>query len=624
MSRLEAFYAARARYTALRMQLGSWTDWSDAPRKPALRWFNRETYLVPEWPMPEAPSPDGSLFALLDNREVAVRDADGNVRRLTSGACDDGGWDLETANASPWSPDGRWLFACAVDRSAAVKTARTRFASDGSVTVDWPRSQRSGTPIDIMRPLLLPVEGGAPVAIDLGDTTDHFIRLLGWKNDSQLVFFVRFTRLLNHADLFAADLSGKVRLVMKETAPTFLRNSTVIWAEPVGGWLLGDGRYLWLSSRDGWMGLYLGHTDDGGALTRLTDAGMVVHDVLRWDEGQVWFTASEDSARPYDRQLYRMGLHGGAIEQLTAGDGVHDILFSADGTRFLDNWSSVSAMPQTILRDWSGNPISDPKPPSAGAATAEEVTVLAADGVTTLHGVLLHPQGCEPGQRYPLVHWLYGGPQMASAPRRFGPRDDTQVLLYSLTAMGYGVFVIDARGTPGRSKAFADTVWRSFAPHVVADQVSALRQVVERNDWIDPQRIGAMGRSWGAHFTLRLMAAAPELYRAGVLVVPGLDPYGGLIYEPYLGLPQDEPEVYRAAEPWECVHELSPDARLLLMAGTLDSPQLWDAQRLSTLLVQADIAHHSLIFAEEEHMFFGDALRFHDRSILEFFDATLG
>lgn len=579
--------------------------------------------------MPEAPSPDGNRFASIRQRELFVRDENNRGRLLTSGATDDTGWDLETVNTDPWSPDGRWLFACAVDRREVERTARTRFPVGGAVGVDWPRAQRAGTPIDVMRPHFVPGDGAAPIPIDIGDTRDHFFRLVGWLPNARGAVFARFTRVLDRVDLLNADVAtGEARTFFTETAPTFVRHSTIIWTEPVGCWLIDGDRFLWLSTRDGWTHLYLG-TFAGEPLLRLTDGAIVVHDVLHHDAHHVWFSASLDGSRPYDRHLFRAALSGGRMQRLTEGDGVHEIVVTSSEPRFTATVSAPQDAPRTRVLDAHGlasDPAQmfDPLPfVGEGWASPEELTFTAADGTTPLHGLLYRPSGLEAGRRYPLVHWLYGGPQIVSTPHRFGPRDDTQVLHHALAALGYGIFVIDARGTPGRSKAFADIVWRSFAPHVVADQVGALRQLIERRSWIDPGRIGVMGRSWGAHFALRLLADAPDLYRAAALVVPGLDPYGGLIYEPYLGLPQDEPEPYRAAEPWDCVARLARQARLLMIAGTLDSPCQWDLQRLSTMLVEADIAHHSLTFAEQEHTFFGAAQRFHDRSILEFFDAAL-
>ena len=155
MSRLQEFYAARAQNLDRRSKLAAWADWAEAPPKPKQFWFNRETYLVPEWPMPAAPSPDGQSFALLDNREVAIRSGNGDVHKLTSGATEDTGWDLETANASPWSPNGHWLFACAVDRSAVAKTVRTRFGSDGGVTVEIVSVSRLETTVSLRLSIVL-------------------------------------------------------------------------------------------------------------------------------------------------------------------------------------------------------------------------------------------------------------------------------------------------------------------------------------------------------------------------------------------------------------------------------------------------------------------------------------
>lgn len=589
----------------------------------------RESYLVPEFPALEAVSPCGGRFVSLRDHEVFVREADGRGSALTRGAAEATGWDIETMAADPWSPDGRWLFACAVDRTQVPRSVRTRFAEDGGVEVDYPRTQRAGAAIDVMRPHFVPTDGGEPVLIDLGDTREQFFRLIGWLPQSDRAVFARFSRLLDRVDLIVAEVaSGRASVVISEVCATFLRPSTIIWTEPVGCWLLPDDRYLWLSQRDGWTHLYLGQLA-GGELRRLTEGAMVVHEAVRWDATWVWFVASVDGRRPYDRHLFRVPLAGGLAEQLTHGEGDHEILFSPDGRRYADTVSSPARAPITSIHHADGQEAKAGRSEDLSAwlgedwQAPEEVAVTAADGETVLHGLLYRPQGLDPSRRYPLVHWLYGGPQMPVTPRRFGPRNDNQVLFHALAAAGVAVFVVDGRGTPGRSKAFQDVVWRSFAPHVVADQTSALRQVLADHRWIDPGRIGVMGRSWGAHFALRLMAAEPGLYRAGVLVVPGLDPYGGLIYEPYLGLPQQEPDVYRQAEPWGEAARLSADARLLLMAGTLDSPCQWDMQRLSRLLVEAEVAHSTVSFAEQEHVLEGKALTFHDRAIHDFFREVL-
>jgi dipeptidyl aminopeptidase/acylaminoacyl peptidase len=605
----------------------------EEPAAPAWRTFPRETYLVPEYPAPEAPSPDGRWFASVRQGEVSLRSAGEEPdRTLTAGATEDIAWDLETAGVDPWSPDGKWLLATRMDRRAVWRDVRTRFDHDGTVRVDHPRVQRAGAALDIVQPHLIPTGGGPARSIDLGEMRDHFLRLVGWLPDSSAVVLLRLTRALDRAELFVVDAQdARARTVFIEQCPTFLRLDPIIWGGPTGCDLLPDRRFVWQSERDGWNHLYLGELDagPGAPLRQLTHGEMSVHDVVRCHGGEVWFRARVDGPRPYDLHLYRVPLAGGAVRQVSEGEGEHACLISPDGSHFVDTASTPCVAPRSVLRRADGMAVLeldrlDPAPLLGTHWTPPlEVVVTAADGQTALHGVLYRPAGFDPGRRYPLLHWVYGGPQMRVAPKAFAPRTDNDILHHALADAGYLVLVLDARGTPQRSKAFQDVVWRSFVDHVVADQAGALRQLMGLHPWIDPQRMGVLGRSWGASFALHLLAAAPDLYRAAACTVPGFDPCGGLIAEPYLGLPQDDPAPYRNAEPWALPQRIDKCARILLMAGTLDSPQQWNLQRMSHLLVEADISHQTLVFAEQEHAFEGPALRFHQRALRDFFDEAL-
>ena len=665
----QAFYAALDRFEALRHACKPGFRWSadglelrwfarqgqqqrvcrvgtgepligDEPARPevavtsAPRTFARELYLVPEFPVPEAPSPDGRWFAGLQGGELHLRSAVGQPdRTLTTGATQDLAWDLETVGVDPWSPDGCWLLATQVDRRGVWRDVRTRFdRPDGVVRIDHPRVQRAGEPIDIALPHLVPADGGPARRIDLGEMRDHFLRLVGWLPDASAVVLLRLSRALDRAELFLVDAaSGRARPVLREQCATFLRLDSIIWPGPTGCDLLPGRRFLWQSEREGWNHLYLGEldADPDAPLLQLTRGAMVVQDVVRFDSERVWFRACEDGPRPYDMHLYSVPLAGGPVQRLSAGDGEHEAVFSRDGSHFVDTFSTPAVAPRSVLRRADGSRLAEldladlSKLLGPQWTAPEEVVVTAADGKTLLHGVLYRPPGFDPGQRYPLLHWVYGGPQVRIAPKAFAPRSDNDILHHALADAGYLVLVLDARGTPQRSKAFQDVVWRSFVDHVVADQAGALRQLLARHAWIDPQRMGVLGRSWGASFALHLLASAPDLYRAAACTVPGFDPYGGLISEPYLGLPQDDPGPYRSAEPWALPQRIDKGARVLLMAGTLDSPQQWNLQRMSQLLVEADIAHQTLVFAEQEHVFEGTARRFHQRALRDFFDEAL-
>jgi dipeptidyl aminopeptidase/acylaminoacyl peptidase len=320
----------------------------------------------------------------------------------------------------------------------------------------------------------------------------------------------------------------------------------------------------------------------------------------------------------------------GVQQCLTPGDGQHEIVFSPDGTQFIDTASSPSMPPVSELRNADGTRRSELWRADIAALLAtgwtvpEEVVVTAADGHTALHGVLYKPPHFDPAQRYPLMQWVYGGPQMVHASHVFAPRPGgSDAFVHAMTDAGYLVLTLDARGTPGRDKAFQDIVYREWGEHVVADQAGALRQLLAARSYIDPARLGVAGRSWGGYFALRLLAQAGELYRAASCIVPGFNPYGGNIWEPYLGLPQDDPRPYQAAEPWGWPQQLSRSARVQLIGGMLDSSTLWDLHRMARLLVEADVSTQMLVLPEQDHVFEGLARRFHYRAVRDFFDEAL-
>jgi hypothetical protein len=287
--------------------------------------------------------------------------------------------------------------------------------------------QRAGEPIDIALPHLVPADGGPVRRIDLGEMRDHFVRLVGWLPDASAVVLLRLSRALDRAELFLVDAAdGRARRVLREQCATFLRLDSIIWLGPTGCELLPGRRFLWQSEREGWNHLYLGEldADPNAPLLQLTRGAMVVQDIVRFDSERVWFRACEGGPRPYDLHLYCVPLAGGPVQRLSAGDGEHEAVFSPDGSHFVDTFSTPAVAPRSVLRRADGSrlaelDLTDLSPLLGPGWTApEEIVVTAADGKTPLHGVLFRPPGFDPARRYPLLHWVYGGPQMRVAPRR--------------------------------------------------------------------------------------------------------------------------------------------------------------------------------------------------------------
>ncbi len=578
----------------------------------------------------EVASPDARWFASLRDGNLWLRSTvDGRAVPLTADAGGDIGWDLEGGVRSPWSPDATQLFAVRYDHAGVFRLPVVHMLKrDEEVT--FQRFQKAGARLDRAQPYVVPVLGKAPVRIELGDTTDQYFRLLGWRPDGSEVLLARFARDFRRVDILAANArSGAARTLMTEASRSFVRiQHDVIWGDfDVGFTPLPSGKgFLWLSERDGWNHAYL-YDAEGRLQRQLTRGAFPVQQVLRVDEagGWVYLMASAETARPYDTHLYRVPLAGGRLQRLTEGEGTHRVRLSPSANAFVDTYSSVSRPPRTELRSSDGRLLKVIEEAdiarlrAAGWIEPEEFTVKAADGVTDLRGVLYKPHDFDPARKYPLLEYIYGGPQTHNLPVDFcgsGQRDAN--FPRALAETGYLVAVVAGRGTPGRSEAFHDAVLGDWADHVVADHAGAMRQLVAQRAYVDGARIGVWGRSWGGHFAFRLLAEAGDLYKAAVSIVPGFDPYNGVLYEPYLGLPEQNRAAYEAASPFRLAARIH--GALLMIGGTLDTSTYYDILRMDAALVDAKVHHESLILPNQEHQFGGAAADFYRDEVIRFFE----
>lgn len=598
------------------------------------RAFRRESFMVGSADQLEVRSPDGKAFASLRDGNIWLRSTvDGRDTALTGDGGGDITWDFETGVRSTWSPDGRHLFAFKYDRSKVPKIPVVHVLKREE-EVQWWRFQKAGAPLDRAEVFIVPVLGKDPVRVELGDTTDRYFRALGWLPDSSEALFARFTRDYSRVDVMAATPDGAVRTLFTETSRTFIRiQHDTIWGDGDMGFtpLPASKQFLWLSERDGWKNLYL-YDLQGKVIRQLTRGEQYVHSVVGVDEagGWVYFMASAEP-RPYDTHLYRVPLRGGKLARLTEGAGTHRVMLAPSKQFFVDTWSAIDRPPRAELRRVDGTSVQvietadTTRLHDVGWTAPEEFTVKAADGTTTLWGVMYKPHDFDPQRKYPLLEYIYGGPQSHNLPRDFcgsgsmALRDPN--FPRALAQLGYLVVTVAGRGTPWRSKAFHDVAYGEWSEHVVKDHAGAIGQLIASRDYIDARRVGIFGRSWGGYFSFRLLAEASAVYKAAVSIVPAFDPHGGMLYEPYLGLPERNPDAYRRAEAFH----LAPQVKgsLLMIGGTSDTSTYYDILRMTNALVEAGVHHDVLILPNQEHMFGGPAADFAREATIRFFERTL-
>jgi dipeptidyl aminopeptidase/acylaminoacyl peptidase len=598
----------------------------------------------------ETVSPDGRFLISTKEDNIVLRSAEGGreVPWTTDGTREHG-WRFDAYDpvavwfdhAGPltnWSPDGARLAAYKVDYRGVARSSRTNYGPIDK-GVEYRYDSRAGGVIERWTLHVLDIHGRAPVEVDLGDTTDTFPAFAGWLPDSSRVLVVRVARGWRRIDVLSADAAtGAVRELFSETGDTFLRiHNDVVQGRKLGLWITPGGtpdgtQILWLSERDGWKHLYA-YDLRGRLLRRLTGGDWPVDAVRHCADGYVYFTARHDQARPYDLHVCRVPLDGGEVERLTDGEGVHTAAFApaadadVDADAFVDTCSTPARPPISVLRRRDGTRLTELSRAETSGLDAigwtapEQFTVTAADGRTELWGVMYFPPGFDPTGRYPFVEYVYGGPQTAAV------RHDWNGGFYTkpargLAQLGYVTVVLDGRGTPERSKEFHDAVYRNWGGPLCEDHPAAVRQLVERHPFIDGDRVGVMGHSWGGDAAFRLLTARPDVYRAGISNAPAFDPYRSSLYECYLGLPQQGPSVYEAADALALAADV--ERPLLIACGTSDNSTWSDSIRMTEALIRAGKIHEFVVLPGQPHWY--DDL--HDgyfwRKVADFFAAHLG
>ena len=564
----------------------------------------------------EVLSPDGYWFATLKDHNLWLRSTiDGRRVQITTDGIEDYEWGHKKrreARWAWWSPSSLRLAVKKVDSRKVQKKPFVHWLKPLE-EIEWGRYPRAGSPLPQMELFIVDILSNRQVRIDTGEERNPYIDIIGWRPDGSELLFLRMNREYKKLDLMAANPeTGSTRVVLTETAKTFIHvGFGGEWARLFT--LLRDGqRFIWQSERDGWNHLYL--YDLKGNLIRRLSQGRF--SVLRWapmavheKSGWVYFTAIGDKQRLYDTHLYRVNLEGQGFTQLTQAPGQHWTQFAPSKDFFLDTHSSLDRPPTVELRRADGTLLQTLSTANIDALKAElkwrppeEFVVKAADGKTDLYGVLYKPYDFDPRKKYPVLELNYAAANVV--PHTFIPFDWAPIIhAQALAQLGFVVFIVDARGTGGRGRNFLDVVYRNFGRYEIPDHVAALKQLAAKRPYMDLGRVGIFGHSWGGYFTLRALLLAPEVYHVGVASAPVVDTYTGAIaHEPFMGLPQNNKEGYEYASNLRFVHNLK--GKLLLIVGTNDV-LFAGTMKMVDALVRAGKPYDLIVLPEEGHGFRG-------------------
>lgn len=455
-------------------------------------------------------------------------------------------------------------------------------------------------------------------------------RVIVWQGDNNRFFLNRSSRDLYRIDVCSYTIGeDSIVPVIKERMNTYQETRSLKT-------LNGGKELVHWSERDGWAHLYL-YDDKGNLKNRITKGPWHVEDILKVDEKArvIYFTANgrNKGENPYYEHLYRINADGTGLKQITKGDFFHQTEVDDDARFVVDNYSRVNTIPTAVLLDNQGNKVMDLQESdfsqlfANGYKFPELFTVKAADGVTDLYGVMYKPFNFDSTKVYPIVDYVYPGPQVEAVYypfTRMSPRTDR------LAQAGFIVISVGQRGGhPSRSKWYHNWGYGNMRDYPLADHKYAIEQLANRHSFIDIDKVGIHGHSGGGFMSTAAMCQYPDFFKAAVSCAGNHDNtiYNRWWSETHHGVKEQITEkgdttfVYKIATNPQIAKNLK--GHLLLIHGDIDNNvHPGNTMRVVDALIRAGKRFDMLMLPQQRHGF-GDMNEYFYWRLVDYFSEHL-
>ena len=524
------------------------------------------------------PSVRSNRIALMDGKDLYMLEADGQLKRLTFDGSEDIVYGMPAhrnefgiSQGTFWSPGGRYLALYKIDQSAV--------SSYPLVSIE--------DPIAVHRPIKYPMAGRPSQKVTIGvyDTKTQYIRYLdtgepldryftniAWSPDEKHIYIDEVDRNQKRTGLTRYDArSGKPgSTIITETNDKYIEPQEPIQFVP------GREDLLIRRSRvNGFDHLYC-YSNTGKLAKQLTNGFWEVRSLLGIDpKGQwVYFTANREDPRRVD--LYRVGVRGGSIERITSGEGSHAVTLSPDFKLAFDSYSGLNTpLVQKMIPLTRSQSAMLLRSESRDTSKMPEVrlgTIKSADGSADLYYKMTLPRDLDTRKKYPTIIYVYGGPHAQLVVDSWkGLRQNWDNYM---AQRGYIVFTIDGRGSAHRGMDFESATFKQLGKCELEDQMAGV-SYLKTLPYVDADRIGVHGWSFGGFMTTLMMLEHPEVFKVGVAGGPVMNwKYYEVMYgERYMETPQTNPQGYEASDLISRAGTLQ--GRLLLIHGDMDPVVVW-------------------------------------------------
>ncbi|MAL16584.1 MAG: S9 family peptidase [Balneola sp.] len=594
----------------------------------------------PNWN--ESVSPDGKKAVFIEDYNLYMRNLEtGQVTQLTTDGQEDfgyatnnAGWVKRDGPVLLWSPDSKRISTFQQDARGVgeMYLASTKVGHPNLQA--WKYPLPGDSLIFRIHRVVINLEPSPRVVRLRKDPdpqrstiTDHIAGWGGnfldneWSDDSNTLAFASVSRDHQDVHLQTADPNtGRVRSVLKEGTDTFFEsgNDLINWHV-----LNESNEVIWFSERDNWGHLYLYDLQTGKLKNQITSGNWAVHQVRHIDEENrvIYFTgANREEGDPYFEYFYRINFDGSELQLLTPEEANHEIEMDESGSYFVDTYSTPTTPPVSVIRDHNGEELVNlatadiSKLQANGWVPPVPFSVKARDGETDLYGLMYKPSNFSSSSSYPVLNYLYPGPQSGSVGSRSfrASRSDKQ----ALAELGFIVVEVDAMGTPGRSKSFHEFYYGNMGDNGLPDQITTIKQLGERHSWMDIDRVGIFGHSGGGFASTRALFAYPEFYDVAVSGAGNhdnrnyADPWGekwqGLLKATNIDGATDDQSTNYDNQANQLVAD-SLQGKLLITHGTLDTNvPPYNTLLVVNALIEANKDFDMIMFPNRGHGYYGE------------------
>lgn len=498
-----------------------------------------------------------------------------------------------------WSPNDAAVAYTRVDESGVDIVPRADIGPGGA-TVVLQRYPRAGRPNAVVDLFVQNLATGQAVQLDLGADKDIYVARVDWAADGKTVYVQRLSRDQKTLDLIAFEIAtGKGKTVLTENDAHFIELSDDFRA-------LADGGFLWSSEKSGYNHLYR-YTASGKLVAQITKGDWPVDKIEGVDQDRqvVVFGASVET--PLERRLYEVSYaKPGKPKALTPAGGWWTAKVASNGA-FAGSYSDPKTPPQTALYSPDGKRVrwieenrlveGHPYWPYATTLTAPEYGVLKAADGEDLHYSLLKPSDFDPAKTYPAIVSVYGGPHAQRVSREWQSVSDRTYL-----EAGYLIFKLDNRGSSNRSAKFKRALDRRMGTVEVDDQLVGAT-FLKTLPYVDADKLGVMGWSYGGFMTLMLLTADNTPFKAGAAGAPPVEwgLYDTAYTERYMGKPSENKDGYARSNVLNRLDKLKPGSLLLLHGMSDDNVIFENSTRLMAELQRKAIPFETMLYPGERH-----------------------